>query len=160
MLQSQTGCRAGRRRAFTPRTAPSAGARRQRGFSLVEVLVAALILAFGLVGLAHLQVTALRGNLGAHHRSQVALLAHDMLDRLRADPAGAWSGAYDVALDAQPLGDSRAAAEVAAWKRLLDERVRGDGAVACTAADGRCLLTIVWPNTAGGDALLAFPTRL
>ena len=59
------------------------------GFTLIEVLIAMLILAFGLLGLAGLQTTGLRNNLSAYNRSQATQLAYDMADRMRANIADA-----------------------------------------------------------------------
>lgn len=59
------------------------------GFSLIEVLIALLVLALGLLGLAGLQVTSLKNNLSAYNRSQATLLAYDLADRMRANVAAA-----------------------------------------------------------------------
>lgn len=59
------------------------------GFTLVEVLIAMLILAVGLLGVAGLQATGLRNNLSAYNRSQATQLAYDMADRMRANVADA-----------------------------------------------------------------------
>ena len=59
------------------------------GFTLIEVLIAMLILAFGLLGLAGLQTTGLRNNLSAYNRSQATQLAYDIADRMRANVADA-----------------------------------------------------------------------
>lgn len=61
--------------------------RLQGGTSLLEVLIAVVILSIGLLGLAGLQVASLRVNQGALQRSQATTLAYDMLDRMRADVA-------------------------------------------------------------------------
>lgn len=58
---------------------------REKGFSLLEVLVAVVVLALGLLGLAALQLTSLQGGHGAYLRAQAALLAYDMGDRIRAN---------------------------------------------------------------------------
>ena len=58
---------------------------RSSGFTLVEVLVAVLVLAIGLLGMAGLQVTGLRNNHTAYLRSQAAVLAYEMGDRMRAN---------------------------------------------------------------------------
>ena len=70
----------------------------QGGFSLLEVLVAVLILSIGLLGLAGLQAYSLSANQGAELRSQATFLAYDMLDRMRANRDAALAGAYDTAL--------------------------------------------------------------
>jgi type IV pilus assembly protein PilV len=61
---------------------------RNTGFTLIEVLIAMLVLALGLVGLAGLQVTSLRNNLSAYNRSQATQLAYDLADRMRANIPG------------------------------------------------------------------------
>jgi type IV pilus assembly protein PilV len=59
------------------------------GFTLIEVLIAMLVLAVGLLGLAGLQVISLRNNQSAYNRSQATQLAYDMADRIRANPSDA-----------------------------------------------------------------------
>lgn len=61
------------------------GARPQRGFSLIEVLIAVLILGVGLLGLALLQSISLRNGTSAAHRTQATNLAYEMIDMIRAN---------------------------------------------------------------------------
>ncbi len=56
-----------------------------RGFSLIEVLVALLVLSIGLMGLAALQITSLQFNTGSYFRTQATFLAYDIVDRMRAN---------------------------------------------------------------------------
>ncbi len=56
---------------------------RQRGFTLIEVMIAVLVLSIGLLGLAGLQVTALRNNQTAFLRTQAAILSGDIIERMR-----------------------------------------------------------------------------
>jgi type IV pilus assembly protein PilV len=58
------------------------------GFTLIEVLIAMLVLAVGLLGLAGLQATSLRNNQSAYNRSQATQLAYDLADRMRANVSG------------------------------------------------------------------------
>lgn len=60
-------------------------ARRQAGFSLMEVLVAVFVLAVGIVSVAGLQFTAKRANFEAIQRSTATQLATDMVERMRAN---------------------------------------------------------------------------
>lgn len=69
----------------------------QKGFSLVEVLVAMLVLSIGLLGLAALQTTSLRYNTDSYFRTQATYFVYDIVDRMRANStAVADSGAYDI----------------------------------------------------------------
>lgn len=71
-------------------------ARRQRGVSLIEVLVAILIFSLGLIGLAGLLVMASQSNHSSYLRTQASFLAGNMADRMRANPVGIWNGNYDA----------------------------------------------------------------
>ncbi len=57
------------------------------GFTMVELLVSVVVLSIGLIGLAGLQITTLRDNSRAYMRSQASVLASDLADRVRANPA-------------------------------------------------------------------------
>jgi type IV pilus assembly protein PilV len=67
-----------------------------RGFSLIEVLVALLVLSIGLLGLAALQTTSLQFNTGSYYRTQATFLAYDIIDRMRANSVGVIAGNYNV----------------------------------------------------------------
>lgn len=62
---------------------------KQRGFTLLEVLIALVILSVGLLGVAGLQASALRSNHSAYLKSQATTMVMDMADRIRANPRGA-----------------------------------------------------------------------
>lgn len=62
-----------------------ASRRAARGFTLVEVLVALLVLAFGLLGAASLQTFAMRNTHSADSRSVALYLAYDIIDRIHAN---------------------------------------------------------------------------
>lgn len=81
---------------------------RETGFSLIEVLVALLVLSIGLLGLAALQTTSLKYNTESYTRTQATLLAYDIIDRMRSNLAGVSAGNYDVSA-------STAASKVSAY---------------------------------------------
>lgn len=56
------------------------------GFTLIEVLIAVVILAGGLLGLAALQAAGLSNSQSSYNRSQATQLAYDIADRMRANP--------------------------------------------------------------------------
>lgn len=64
------------------------------GFTLIEVLVAFLVIALGLLGLAALQVNTINNAFEAYQRALVTALVDDMAERLRMNPVAVSSGAY------------------------------------------------------------------
>jgi len=72
---------------------------RQQGFTLLEVLIALLVLSIGLLGLAALQTTGLRSNEMASMRTTSTMLAYDITDRMRANPQGITDGDYEIDSD-------------------------------------------------------------
>lgn len=69
--------------------------RRLHGFSMLEVMVAILIMAFGLLGLAGLQVNNLKNNQNSSLRSVATAQAYDIADKMRANRAGLDAGNYN-----------------------------------------------------------------
>ena len=59
--------------------------RTQEGMTLIEVLVAMLILGVGLLGAAMIQLNALKYTDSSRMTSQASFIAYDMLDRIRAN---------------------------------------------------------------------------
>jgi type IV pilus assembly protein PilV len=62
--------------------------RRAAGFTMLEILISIVIIAFGLLGIAGLQAYALKHNHSASLRLTATTLAADMIDRMKANPAG------------------------------------------------------------------------
>ena len=141
----------------------------QHGFTLLEVLVAILVVAGGLLGLAALMNASLRNNQSAHAQTQAVWLAYDMLDRLRADRVNALAAAggnYNVPIGAASTSSAVfPKAQVTEWKLLLLRNLpAGDGAIAVTPATRGVTITIQWNDsrvTGGGTArLLQIDSRL
>ncbi len=73
----------------------AADARLAPGFALVEVLVATVIVAIGLLGVIQLILASLREGAEALTRTQAIALIDDIAERIRANPGA--RDAYDVA---------------------------------------------------------------
>ena len=133
----------------------------QTGFTLLEVLIALLILAVGLLGLAALHTVGLRSNHSAYQRTQATILSYDMIDRLRANRTRAISGNYNLLLaDTPAAGDGVAPLEdddLDDWITSLGALLpNGDGAVNCNGA-GYCRIDVQWDDSrAGGDTAQGF----
>jgi type IV pilus assembly protein PilV len=61
---------------------------------LIEILIAMLILAVGLLGMASLQVRAVQDTTNSSFRSVAIYYANDMADRIRANAAGEAANLY------------------------------------------------------------------
>jgi len=57
----------------------------QQGVSLIESMIALLVISIGLLGIAALQITAMKQNNSALHHSQSVWISYDMADRIRAN---------------------------------------------------------------------------
>jgi len=95
----------------------------QHGFTMIEILIAAVVLGVGLLGLAGLQAQSLQFNFSAYQRSQANLLAYDIIDRMRANGPEVLIGSYNQALgtgptsntDCQAVGANCSAGDMAAF---------------------------------------------
>lgn len=147
--------------ALRPR-ASSALRAEQSGFTLIEVLVAVALTAIGLLGLASLQITSLGGTQAGSERTQAAMLALDIADRMRHNIATARAGGYDLDAGATPqevtcrtaasecTPAQLALADLSEWKALVDATVSGGDASIATSADGNLTdvsITIEWVDT-------------
>lgn len=117
------------------------------GFTLIEVLVALLVVSIGLLGVARLQTLAMRSTHGSHLRSQAVVLAYAMADRMRAnnrgvrDASGNYVGFYNAADDAPGTGDYQAAADAGCSEH------GGVAAATCTVAQMAANDTFEWTRT-------------
>jgi type IV pilus modification protein PilV len=71
--------------------------RRAKGSTLIEVLVAFLLLSFTLLGIAGLLGATTRYQLGVEGRSKITLLYNDLTNRVRSNPAQVASYLYNTA---------------------------------------------------------------
>ena len=114
------------------------------GFTLLEVLIAIVVVAFGLLGLAGLQVFALKNNQSAALRVAATNLTSDIVDRMKANYLGVINGAYDrpstgdyntaVASCMQVVGcppNSLAANDLQQWQQRVAAALPGGVGVVC-----------------------------
>jgi type IV pilus assembly protein PilV len=153
------------------RSCPVIARRADRGFTLVEALVALLVLSIGLLGVAAMQLSSLQANNGAFQRSQATFLAQDIADRMRANRVRALAGDYDFAFGtaAPATPATTAETDIAAWKArlgiVLPPAASGnvaddpDASVQTDVASGIVTISIRWDDSRGADGLLTFTMR-
>ena len=59
---------------------------------MIELLVAVLVMGIGVLGITGLQMVSLQNNRAALFRAEAVQLAYDVMDRIRANPAGGIPG--------------------------------------------------------------------
>jgi type IV pilus assembly protein PilV len=118
--------------------------RRQFGFSLVEVLIALVIMSVGMLGIAGLYVQGLQAGRTSMFRHHAVTLAGDVADRIRANPTA--GVAYNHAANATGTNNScvtggidcypasMAANDIFLWQSLADDSLpEGEVAVVVNA---------------------------
>lgn len=137
---------------------------RQRGVSLLEVLIAMLILAFGLLGLIAMQMATLRNNQSAFDRSRAIMAVYSVADIKRAEylDTGELTAASMTAFPNDQLTDLKANLGQSA-----------DGNITCTETTltpvlgddisrYTCAITITWDDSLGleGDSSHSLTTQV
>ena len=117
------------------------------GFTLIEVLIALLVLSIGLLGLAALQVTGLRETQMARMRTQAVLLTYDMADRMRANTNQAANYVYDSADYPSGLPGGVAGADLTDWITNELQLLPDSSAEITNPAGSDYQITVRWNET-------------
>ncbi|MDP6437531.1 MAG: type IV pilus modification protein PilV [Gammaproteobacteria bacterium] len=137
----------------------------QRGFTLLEALIALVILSVGMLGIAALYVEGLRAGRTAVFRTTAVTLAADMMDRIRTNPAaqddytlaGAMSDCTNGGVDCDRTQVARE--DVAIWEAEVAARLPAGAdsniTFAAGAPEDTYTITISWPEP-GFDEDLAY----
>ena len=76
--------------------------KQQKGFTLLEAMVAMVVFSVGLLGLGALQMAGMTNTQSALYQSIATQMAYDMADRIRSNPAGAKATDYDAIVSGVP----------------------------------------------------------
>ncbi len=148
---------------------------RQSGAGLIEVLVAVLLIALGLLGAVSMHVRSIEYTMDTERRQMAATLAAELLETLRSDTArivdgtgsplqdlGGYQKSAGTALptvadtDCQPLSNTPAK-RMGCWGRramqlipeLTTELLTSSFAVNADASSGLVSVTVAWPVKKG-----------
>ena len=148
---------------------------RASGFSMIEVLVALVVLAIGLLGFALLQTMNLRFTQSANYRTQATNLAYDLLDQMRANryQAAWYAGSSGASFNAGEVSDiecSRPTGAVtiqdssARWKCQVARTLGPSASADVTYNDGEVEVVISWGDhrweEGAADTEFSVTTRL
>lgn len=128
--------------------------RHQRGLTLLEVLISVLLLSLGILGVAGLQLHALRSSTEADLRTQARLHVRDMIERIRMTPED--RGAFEVTgnscgEDSLPGGSGFVANEINNWCRAVGKGLPGGrGLISVDGTDIR--VQVSWLERAAPDS--------
>lgn len=137
------------------------------GFTLIEVLVAMLVMAIGIMGLISLQLNTLQSNQAASYRSQAVWAATDILDRMRANRTVAIAEGYDISMNSSAPGDTStiANADLSDWLTGLSNWLpSGDGSIDFDTGSSIVTITIQWDESqikdGTGNEQFVFETQI
>jgi type IV pilus assembly protein PilV len=124
---------------------------RQKGLTLVEILIAVLVISIGLLGVAGLHSFSLRNNYDALMRSHASALASDIADRMRANRRAALQtpSAYNIALTTSPAALTAASptsdVDKSEWRATVASTLpQGLGQVNVNVGTSMATITIQW----------------
>lgn len=121
---------------------------KQRGVSLLEVLIAVIVLSLGLLGLAGLQMTAMRNNQSAFERTNAIMHIYSLSDILRADIEN---------IRKNNMSSTFLTNEISHWQQNLANQFSATGqldgceSLPTTAEDPiiQCSISITWNDSLG-----------
>lgn len=125
--------------------------RNASGFTLIEVMIAVLVLGVGLLGFALLQTTSVRFAQSANQRTHATNLAYDLLDQMRSNrlvatqyTTASFAGTATGTACTRDVGTVAIATNIARWQCKV-RAVLGEGSSAnVTYAAGVANVTITW----------------
>jgi type IV pilus assembly protein PilV len=134
--------------------------RSQKGFTLLEAMVAMVVFSVGLLGLGALQMAGMNTTQSALYQSIATHMAYDMADRIRSNPAGAKASDYDDIPTGIPGANPPCRSTVCSAKEIAQRdnyqwavnlRDMLPGGVGTVLGDGTTFtITVMWDNAQNG----------
>ena len=126
--------------------------RSQQGVGLIEVLIALLVLSFGMLGLAGLQMWSLKYNQSAMERGMAVVQTHSIVDAMRANRTAATTNQFDIEFDDPvPEGSSFTLEALRTWRTSLTEELgdQASGEIDCNGSV--CTIRVRWNDARAKD---------
>jgi type IV pilus assembly protein PilV len=129
---------------------------RQAGVTLIESMVALLVVSIGLLGIAALQITAMKQNALALNHSQAVWIGYSMADRIRAN-VSQFSNYAGIDTDTGYSQDCMGAAcnntqmvtaDAADWSTHVQNLPSGRGVI--TGDASRLAVSVMWDDEGAG----------
>ena len=139
---------------------------KQRGISMLEVLVSLVVLSIGALGAAGMQVSSLKDSGSAASRFRAVSLAQGMIDAMRADRTLSVAGGveYETVLAAGSCTGTDTVTVLRWLNQVACDLPDGKGRVVVNPLTKRAIVTVQWNDARGrdGDAsqLFSLETRL
>ena len=129
------------------------------GASLIEILVALLVVSMGVLGMAAMQIRALKGNHSSMQRTQAVMMSYYILDAMRVDKDSAKGLDYNtgspICDPAAVTGSTLAKVNLKHWIESLKVTVGNTselttcGSVTC-GSTGQCTVQVIWDDARAG----------
>jgi type IV pilus assembly protein PilV len=128
----------------------------QNGVTLIESMIALLVLSIGLLGIATLQITAMKQNVSSLNHSQAVWIAYNVSDRIRSNMNEFdnyhgidTNGSYTQDCTANPCtAGQMLTADAADWKTMVASLPAGRGTISIT---GDVLtVSVMWDDEGSG----------
>jgi len=145
----------------------------EKGFTMIEITVALLVLMIGLLGIASMQTYGVQATMKSHQQAIAMIQAQDIADRIRTNISGLRSTQYTnaipvaapaptcIALAATCTPAQLAATDLFNWQtENASSLPLGQGSIACTDIDAAtvatleagssCVITLRWDGNRNG----------
>lgn len=128
----------------------------QKGFGMLEVLIALLVLSIGLLGVAALQIVSLKNNQSSMSRSLGTISAYSILDAMRADRSSALAGSYNFAMPStisaatcKKTGATLQAIQLNSWLQEIQQKLGTTACGSVNCASGTCAISVQFDDSRG-----------
>ena len=131
----------------------------QRGLSLIESLIALVIISIGLLGIAALQLTSMQQSAGAHWHSQAVWYSYEMTDRISASKVNPANFILYAGIDTKNIKKTdceantctaaqMVQADAADWSAMVSTLPNGRGVTSLTN-ENTLQISVMWDDTSG-----------